>query len=82
MEVIVGLNAVVMQKHLAEVRKNHKTGIRKKNPAIADFSDALKKANVIDLPQRKSIQYLGDVRNLCDHSKVMFNSPKRVQYHD
>ena len=60
---------VVMEKHLAEVCKNHGIRIRKRNPVIADFNDALKNANVIDLPQWRSNQYLGDLRNLCDHNK-------------
>lgn len=60
---------VVMEKHLAEVCKNHKIRIRKKNPSIADFNNALKKANVIDLPKWRSNQLLGDLRNLCDHNK-------------
>lgn len=60
---------VVVEKHLAEVCKNHGIGISKKNPVIADFNDALKNANVIDLPQWRSNQYLGDLRNLCDHNK-------------
>ena len=60
---------VVMEKHLAEVCKNHKIEIKKKTPTIADFNEALKNANVIDLPQWRSNQYLNDLRNLCDHSK-------------
>ena len=60
---------VVMEKHLAEVCKNHKIRIRKKNPVIADFNDTLKKENVIDVPQWRSNQHLGDLRNLCDHNK-------------
>ena len=60
---------VVMEKHLAEVCRNHKIKISKKNPVIADFDDALKKANVVDLPQWRSNQHLGDLRNLCDHNK-------------
>ena len=60
---------VVMEKHLAEVCKNHEVKIGKKNPVIADFNDTLKKENVIDLPQWRSNQYLGDLRNLCDHNK-------------
>lgn len=39
---------VVLEKHLAEVRANHKTELSKKQPTISR---------------------LGDLRNLCDHSK-------------
>ena len=60
---------VVMEKHLAEVCKNHKIKIKKKAPTIADFNDALKRENVIDLPQWRLNQHLGDLRNLCNHNK-------------
>ncbi len=60
---------VVMEKHLAEVSRNHQIRFRKKKLTIADFNDALKKANVIDTPQWRSNQHLGDLRNLCDHNK-------------
>lgn len=60
---------VVMEKHLAEVCKNHKIEIKKKTLTIADFNDALKNADVIDTPQWRSNQHLGDLRNLCDHNK-------------
>ncbi len=60
---------VVMEKHIAEVCRNHGIRIKKRNLVIADFNDALKNANVIDLPQWRSNQYLGDLRNLCDHNK-------------
>ena len=60
---------VVMEKHLAEVCRNHKITIRKKNRTIATFNDALKKENVIEHHEWRSNQHLGDLRNLCDHNK-------------
>jgi uncharacterized protein (UPF0332 family) len=41
--------------------------IKKKNPTISTFNDALKDSNVIDIPQWRFVQRLGDLRNLCDH---------------
>ena len=67
-----------MEKHLAEVCKNHKIKISKRNPVIADFNDALKKTSIIDIPQWRSNQYLGDIRNLCDHSKNVEPSKNKV----
>ena len=32
-------------------------------------NDALKEGGVIDIPQWRFIQRLGDLRNLCDHNK-------------
>ena len=42
--------------------------MKKKNPTIADFNDALKD-NAYDVVEWRRIQRLGDIRNLCDHSK-------------
>lgn len=70
---------VVIEKHLGIVCANHKIVIPKKNPTIADFNEALKSANVIDIPQWRFIQHLADIRNLCDHAKV---EPKSEQVAD
>jgi hypothetical protein len=37
--------------------------------SISDLNDALKAANVIDVPQWRFVQHLSDTRNLCDHNK-------------
>jgi aryl carrier-like protein len=60
---------VVIEKHLAQVCVNHNILISKKHPTISDFNDLLKNAGVIDIPQWRFIQHLGDLRNLCDHNK-------------
>ena len=71
---------VVMETHLAQVCDNHGITVRKRNPTIADFNDALKNADVIDTPQWRSNQHLGDIRNLCDHKKDA--EPTREQAND
>ena len=43
--------------------------IRKRNPTIGDFNDSLKNNDVIDVPDWRFIQRLGDLRNLCSHKK-------------
>ena len=58
---------VIIEKHLAEVCKNHNITIAKKKPAISDFNDNLKE-EVYDTPEWRRIQRLGDIRNLCDHN--------------
>jgi hypothetical protein len=63
------LAAVVLERHLAQVCENHGVKVTKKEPTISDLNDALKAANAIDIPQWRSIQYLADIRNLCDHNK-------------
>ncbi len=63
------LAGVVMEKHLGEICQDHSVSIRKKNPTIADFNEALKKKDVIDVPQWRFNQRLADIRNLCTHNK-------------
>ena len=69
---------VVMEKHLAEVCRKHGIRIRKKNPTIATFNDALKEAEVIDIPEWRFNEHLGDLRNLCDHKKKKDPSKDQV----
>lgn len=61
---------VVLERHLSQVVASHKITISKKNPTIADFNEALKSSEVIDIPEWRRIQHLGDLRNLCDHAKT------------
>ncbi|OPL11756.1 MAG: hypothetical protein AVO38_15615 [delta proteobacterium ML8_D] len=60
---------VLLEKHLSQVCSNHSIKSRKKYPAISEFNDLLKKNNVIDVPDWRYIQRLGDLRNLCGHNK-------------
>ena len=60
---------VVLEKHLAQVCDNHNVSVRKQQPTIGDLNDLLKKSEVMDVPIWRSLQRLGDLRNLCDHNK-------------
>ena len=60
---------VVAEKHLEQVCNNHNIRITKKNPTISFYNDALKKEGVMEVPEWRFIQRLGDLRNLCDHNK-------------
>ena len=60
---------VVIEKHLKQVCQNHGIVIRKKNPTISIFNQALKDNNSITVPQWRHMQLLADIRNLCDHDK-------------
>jgi hypothetical protein len=73
------LGGVVLEKHLGEVCSSHNVVLRKKDPTISDFNDALKAAGVIDTPQWRFVQHLGDIRNLCDHSKTAEPTGEQVQ---
>ena len=59
----------MLERHLTQVCDNHGVKIGKKTPGIADLNDALKDANIVDVPQWRFIQHLADIRNLCGHSK-------------
>ena len=74
------LAGVVLERHLKEVCSNHGVKIRKRTPQISDLNDALKNAAVFDTPQWRSIQHLGDLRNLCAHDKE--SEPTTEQIND
>jgi hypothetical protein len=60
---------VVLERHLAQVCENHGIKATKRDPGISDLNDLLKAQGVIETPQWRSIQFLADLRNLCDHDK-------------
>lgn len=74
------LASVVLEKHLAQVCDNHRLRTRKKRPTISVFNDMLKGADVIDVPQWRFIQRLGDIRNRCGHKKS--REPTREDVND
>ena len=71
---------VILEKHLGNVCNKHEVKIRKKRPTIDDLNQALKDQEVIDMPTWRSIQYLGDLRNLCDHNRE--REPKKEELAD
>ena len=72
------LAGVVMEKHLARVCDNHAITLSKRAPTIAELNDALK--DVLDFPQWRANQRLGDIRNLCVHNKD--DEPTKEQVND
>lgn len=58
---------VVLERHLQTVLKAHNIVLRKK-PTLANLNDALRGAEVYDVPQWRRVQHLTDVRNLCGHN--------------
>ncbi len=61
---------VVLEKHLKTVANAHSIKLVKKTPTISDLNDVLKNNSVIDIAQWRHLQFLGDIRNLCDHDKT------------
>ncbi|HQU08005.1 MAG: hypothetical protein B7X04_03250 [Parcubacteria group bacterium 21-54-25] len=74
------LAGVVLESHLREVCSTHSISIKKKRPTIADYNDALKNANVIDVPVWRNVQFLADIRNICDHKTG--REPKEQEVED
>lgn len=71
---------VVLEKHLGNVCISHNINVSKKNPTISEYNEQLKSASVLDIPNWRHIQFLGDIRNLCDHNKDV--EPKVDQVKD
>ena len=63
------ITGVVLEKHLLQVCNDHAIVVTKKAPGISDLNEALKSAEVLNVPQWRFIQHLTDIRNICDHSK-------------
>ncbi|UPY36348.1 hypothetical protein [Sediminicoccus sp. KRV36] len=70
---------VVLEKHLAQICRNHNVLISKKNLTIADLNDALRTVDVIDIPRWRATQHLADLRNLCDHNKSKEPTVEQVE---
>ncbi len=73
------LAGVVLEKHLAQVCDNHLVKITKVKPTTNDLNEALKAADVIEVPTWRFVQHLADIRNLCDHNKNKEPSQEQVE---
>ena len=74
------ITGVVIEKHLSQVCNNHNITFRKKNLTINDYNQELKNNEIIDMTEWRRIQFLGDIRNLCDHNKK--EEPTKEQVSD
>lgn len=63
------LCGVIIERHLQNLATKHLIKLTKANPTISDLNEALKAANVIDLPVWRKVSYLADIRNICSHKK-------------
>jgi len=72
------LAGVVLERHLKmQCDKNEPKLKYPKNATISKLSDILKDNNLLDIPEWRKIQYLGDIRNKCDHDKNV--EPKKEE---
>lgn len=69
---------VVLEKHLIEVSTAHQIKVAAK-PTISVLNETLRKADVIDVPQWRFIQHLGDIRNICDHAKSAEPTAEQIE---
>ncbi|MBD8198164.1 hypothetical protein IFT35_14690 [Pantoea agglomerans] len=63
------VTGVILEKHLSHICSLHGIKPKKAHPSISEYNQALKDSEIIDTPMWRFIQHLGDIRNLCDHSK-------------
>ena len=70
---------VVLEKHLGNVCASHNLKIAKNAPTISDYNELLKSSSVLDIPNWRHIQLLGDIRNLCDHNKNVEPTSEQVK---
>lgn len=70
---------VIIEKHLVNMLAAMNIVPSKKNPTINDLNEDLYKNDIIDLTQYKYLQYLGDIRNKCDHNKSVEPTKEEVE---
>ncbi|WMW22925.1 hypothetical protein RE476_03625 [Methanolobus mangrovi] len=70
---------VVLEGHLNNICTLKQIKMKKRTPTLADYNDALKNENIIDLTNWRWIQRLGDIRNLCAHKKEREPTKDEVQ---
>jgi hypothetical protein len=70
---------VVLERHLKQVAEDHGVKVKTTKPTLSVLNDALKDASVIDVPQWRFNQHLGDIRNSCDHAREPEPTKEQVQ---
>ena len=73
------LVGVVIENHLQKLAKSHGIKSRKKHPTISDLNDPLKNEGVFDIPTRRKVTYLADIRNIYSHEKDVEPSKEQIR---
>jgi DNA-binding MltR family transcriptional regulator len=63
------LAAVILEGYLKKICIKHGIKLNRKKPTMADYNEALRANGLIDTVLWRKIQYLGDIRNYCNHDK-------------
>jgi hypothetical protein len=74
------LAGVILEGYLKSTCKKHNLIFTKKRLTISDCNEKLKTENIIDVVLWRKIQYLADIRNICDHKDE--REPKKEEVHD
>jgi hypothetical protein len=69
---------VVLEGHLKQICKNHNINISKNKATLGAITNELLK-DVLDLSQRKNIDYLASIRNKCDHKDTQLGEPTKEE---
>lgn len=73
------ISGVAIEQHLKAVCSAHEIKLKKRNPGLGDFNQALRDAEIIDVPTWRRHQALGDIRNICVHSRSEEPSKDQVR---
>lgn len=60
------LAGLVLERHLAGVCETHGLKLHRKRPSIADSTEALEQAGLLEAAQRRLVQHLAQLRELCE----------------
>jgi hypothetical protein len=71
---------VLLERHLKLLCDRHHPRISyTKSPAISQLNDLLRDRGVYDVAQWRRVQWMGDVRNSCDHARTTEPPEKDVE---
>jgi hypothetical protein len=76
-----GIAGVLLERHLKLICDRHHPTIKyTKSAGISKLNDLLRNAGVYDVAQWRRVQWMGDVRNNCDHARTA--DPRREDVKD
>jgi hypothetical protein len=70
---------VVLEAHLKQLAIDHSVSLGRRKAVLSSINDALKDADVYDIPAWRRVQFLTDIRNLCAHKSERDPSTDEVR---
>jgi hypothetical protein len=74
-----GICSAILQQHLETLRLKYDLKLSKRNPALKDYNELLKNAEVYDFGTARNIQYLIDLRDLCVKNTKQAPTAKEIE---